>query len=294
VVFLDERRVVGHGASVTRSSELSLAGQPRRLLPVVTAVAIAAWLAVGLATGKAGAPHRGGAIGTPSTRVREVARAAKGKPLLVVLGDSVAAGTACSCGGFGGSLARVDGSAALRNAAAEGQTSAGLLAQLDDPAILSSLRAATMVTVTVGANDFDESLAGTPDCGDLHCYAATMTGTDSTLGAIATRLRSSTPAGTTIVFTGYWNVFLDGRVGADRGPGYVAASDALTRQFNALVARVATDAGDAYADLYTPFKAYGSRDDTALLAPDGDHPDAAGQHLIAAAVARAVGLPDPS
>lgn len=77
-----------------------------------------------------------------------MARATKGKPLLVVLGDSVAAGTACSCGGFGGSLAMVDGSAALMNAAAEGQTSAGLLAQLDDPAILSSLRAATMVTVT--------------------------------------------------------------------------------------------------------------------------------------------------
>ena len=45
-----------------------------------------------------------------------------------------------------------------------------------------------------------------------------------------------------------------------------------------------------YADIYTPFKGDGSRDDTALLVADGDHPNAPGHLLIAAAIATAANL----
>ena len=46
---------------------------------------------------------------------------------------------------------------------------------------------------------------------------------------------------------------------------------------------------DTYVDIYTPFKgADGSTDDTALLADDGDHPNAAGHQLIATALLAAL------
>jgi lysophospholipase L1-like esterase len=84
--------------------------------------------------------------------------------------------------------------------------------------------------------------------------------------------------------TGYWNVFLDGEVGAAKGPSYVTVTDALTREVNAAIDAAATAAGAGYVDLYTAFKGDGARDDTSLLAPDGDHPSASGQQQIAAAV----------
>ena len=207
---------------------------------------------------------------------------------LVVLGDSVASGDACDCGGFGAYLARANGPAALTNAAQNGLTSNGLLAQLDSPALDTALAAATVVTVTIGANDFDESQASS--CSAAACYAGTLKTMTSTISQITSRISALTRPGTTVVLTGYWNVFLDGAVGARNGPNYVATSDTLSRQVNAAIAGIAAQHQVLYADIYTPFKGDGSRDDTALLAADGDHPNAAGHRLIAAAIASAANL----
>ena len=206
------------------------------------------------------------------------------RPRLVVLGDSVPAASACDCSGFGSELAAA-GSAAMTNAARPGLTSSGLLAQLKQPALVAALRRATLVTVTIGANDFDQARANDPSCVDLHCYAATLRQLTAVMRAVATRIHTSTPPGSTVVFTGYWNVFADGAVGAQHGATYVAVSDALTRQVNGALRQVAFQAHALYADLYTPFNGDGSDDDTALLAADGDHPNAAGHHLIAKVIA---------
>ena len=232
---------------------------------------------------------------SPTTAAPASARAAapflaRQRQNLVVLGDSVPAATACDCPGFGTELARSVQPAQLVNAAVPGLTSQGLLVQLDSPAVIQALREATVVTVTVGANDFDTALADQDTCAQASCYGPELRDLDATMGQIAGRLAALVQPSTKVILTGYWNVFLDGRVGAERGPAYVATSDALTREVNAAVARAAAGAHQAYADLYSPFKGDGSRDDTGLLAADGDHPDAAGHALIAAVIATTAGL----
>lgn len=202
---------------------------------------------------------------------------------LLVFGDSVPSGAACGCGGFGTTLAATT-PARLTNVAKGGLTSAGLLAQLRQPAIVRAIRQAGVVTVTIGANDLNESSASDPACANLSCYAYTLRHTAANIRTAAAVIDEWTGPDTTVVFTGYWNVFLDGAVGAEQGSTYVRTSTALTRRFNALVAQAAAGHHFVYADLFTPFKGNGTRDDTRLLASDGDHPNAAGHRLIASTI----------
>ena len=93
----------------------------------------------------------------------------------------------------------------------------------------------------------------------------------------------------TVLVTGYWNVFLDGDVAAIRGVDYMRNSIALTRAENTQIAAAARAQQDTYVDIYTPFKGdSGAENDTSLLAPDGDHPNAAGHHTIALALESAL------
>jgi lysophospholipase L1-like esterase len=92
-----------------------------------------------------------------------------------------------------------------------------------------------------------------------------------------------------VLVTGYWNVFLDGAVARTRGEKYLRLTDAATRAVNALIASEAKAHGATFVDLFTPFRGSdGSRDCTALLAADGDHPDAEGHALIARTLAAAL------
>jgi lysophospholipase L1-like esterase len=204
-------------------------------------------------------------------------------PHLVVLGDSVPAGSACDCRGFGAYLGGRLG-AALTNDAASGLTSARLMTEA--ASVQSDLRKATLVTVTIGANDFDEAQASASSCADLSCYDATMKAFTSNMRTILNRLHALTPSGSRVVVTGYWNVFLDGHVGAAQGATYVATSDQLTRVVNSALAAASATHNASYADLYGPFKGAGDVDDTGLLAADGDHPNDAGHRVIATAIER--------
>ncbi len=202
---------------------------------------------------------------------------------LVVLGDSVPAGWACNCPGFGADLATHE-SAALTNEAVPGLTSQGLLDQLNTPEVITAVSSATLVTVTVGANDFPESQAVDAGCADLSCYRPTVAQLTTTMGLVMARIAALTHPDTKVVMTGYWNVFRDGTVGTQQGTTYVATSDALTRTVNASLAQVAAAYEDIYTDLYAPFKGNGTGDDTDLLSDDGDHPNTAGQAVIASAI----------
>jgi hypothetical protein len=65
--------------------------------------------------------------------------------------------------------------------------------------------------------------------------------------------------------------------------------DAVTAEVNRRVSAAAAAHGATYVDLVTPFRGPdGSKDATPLLAPDGDHPDAAGHAVIAEALAAAL------
>jgi lysophospholipase L1-like esterase len=216
---------------------------------------------------------------------------------IVVLGDSVPAGVACSCPSFGELLARTATLATRRpavldNYALGGLTTAGLAAQLsaDGTPLVAALRRATTVTVTIGANDFDSAQAEKPACetSGTACFGADLAALPGSLRASLDRIRALAGPNARILVTGYWNVFLDGDVAAARGGVYVRSSDTLTRAVDARIAQTARAAGGRYIDLYGPFK--GGGNPTPLLAPDGDHPSAAGHRLISRLLAHASGL----
>ncbi len=207
---------------------------------------------------------------------------------VVGLGDSVPAGTACNCTGYveltAERLAATRGAPVrVTNLATDGETSAALLDQLRLPATRRALAGASVAIVTIGANDFDSSDIATDACGQpATCFGSQLDQLHSRLTSILSQVRAAMPNDAEVLVTGYWNVFLDGRVAAAKGSTYVANSDALTRVVNALTAAVAAATKTTYVDIYTPFKT--SDDETGLLAADGDHPSATGHEAIAAAL----------
>jgi lysophospholipase L1-like esterase len=225
---------------------------------------------------------------TPSSTPSTAAPAVRA-PHVVVLGDSVPAGDACSCTPYatlvGNGLAQLDGTAVtVTNAGVGGLTTAGLLAQLNDADLVQQLSTATVVTVTIGANDFDESLAAQSACAagvTGPCYAAAASALPALLDQVLQRIDTLVPAGTSVLVTGYWNVFQDGAVGQAQGATYVSTADALTLAVNAIISQAAAANGDVYVDEYAPFHATTAAGLTALLAADGDHPSASGHELIA-------------
>ncbi|MGW0202562.1 SGNH/GDSL hydrolase family protein [Nonomuraea sp. NPDC003201] len=216
---------------------------------------------------------------------------------IVGLGDSVPAGSACDCDTFVSLIrkalaARQGTGVAVDNLATGGLTSQGLLDQMDGGSAAGAIVKADLVIITIGANDFDSDALEDDDCAPragLACYkndlARLRANVDGILGkvrALQTRPRSR------IVVTGYWNVFLDGDSARAKGTAYVSNSDALTRMVNRTLAGAAAAKGARYVDVYGPFKGDGSRDDTPLLAADGDHPNAAGHRVIADSILSAL------
>jgi lysophospholipase L1-like esterase len=206
------------------------------------------------------------------------------------LGDSVPAGSVCGCAPyvtlFADSAAQtVQASPAVTNLARGGLTSGGLLAQLSAASVASAIARSDVVIVTIGANDFDEGTLTRPGCtadGGLACDRRNLARLESHLAsALSTIDTLISGRRAQVLVTGYWNVFKDGQVARAHGNRYVAESDLLTRAVNALIRREAERHGATYVDLYQPFRGPGMRDDTALLAADGDHPNARGHTLIA-------------
>lgn len=170
--------------------------------------------------------------------------------------------------------------AEIDNLAIPGATSEDVLEHLSDPDARAALEQADLVIVTVGANDLDPDELGNQQDQDFSLRRAM-----GALGRIISDVRALAPSAKVVV-TGYWNVFADGAVAEGLGAEYVAMSDRLTRQFNALVGELAAAEHVIYVDIYTPFKAVG--DDTSLLSDDGEHPSQAGHAVIAEAIERAL------
>ena len=206
------------------------------------------------------------------------------------LGDSVPRGSACRCAPFpalvASRLAALTGPPIVSyNDSAGGYVASSVLAQLQwNATVRAHVRAAQVVVVEVGANDVHYSST----CGNtLSCYTGRLPHVRSTLLQIVRTIHALTPGRrVAVVLLGYWNVWLDGRYAAARGAAYVRASDTLTSLTNANVRAVAQATGAAYGDLWLAFRGPTSRDDTALLAADGDHPNAAGHAVIATTVVR--------
>ncbi len=184
----------------------------------------------------------------------------------------------------------------VTNEAVSGLDTEGLLAQLEHPRVAAEVGRADVVLVTIGANDFgprhDDVVEGRCAVGSrIDCVDEELTALRTQLTEILKNihsLRQGRP--TTVLVTGYWNVFEDKEV-AERsfGPEGLHASIQLTRQVNRAIHAVSVGAGARYVDLSAPFHDP-ELDDNALLTDDGDHPDAAGHALIADTLLD-VGLP---
>jgi lysophospholipase L1-like esterase len=221
-----------------------------------------------------------------------------GKPLRVVaLGDSVTAGAACGCAAFpelyGRLLSQRTGvQVTVENRGVSGLDSEGLLKQLDEPQPAEAVKDANVDLITIGANDFGDHHDAVVDAScSADCLTDELVQLSGDLHRILERiraLRAGQP--TTTLVTGYWNVFEDGEVARQSfSPDGRAATVDLTRRVNSVIEAATLAEGATSVDLAEPFQREGA-DVTGLLAPDGDHPNAAGHELIAK-VLLAAGLP---
>jgi lysophospholipase L1-like esterase len=263
--------------------------------------ALAGLIAVCVAVAASAALLRAG-----SAAPRRIRFADDGEERVVVLGDSVATAAGCGCRPFGPRLAtllagRLHRAVHVSTLAKDGLTTAGLVAQVQsDSDTKRELRTASAVTVTIAANDFDagQAQASCADGGSAAaCYDSGLAALQPLLSRLLQTVRGLTGPQAQLLVTGYWNVFLDGAVGASQGAAYERASDALTRRVNDELRTAAAAVGATYVDLYRAFRGGGTDDDTPLLAADGDHPSDAGQQriaqLLAGALTQATVMPSP-
>ena len=242
------------------------------------------------ATSSSGPSLSGPSTGTTKSSTSKAAR----PRTLVALGDSVPSADTCGCTGYVEQVGeRLDvlthRSWVVHNDAAGGWRTSDVETDLSAPATRAHLADADLVLIEVGANDFDLSRVDEPGClpaASSDCWTSTLEGLRAGLTRIVDGIRRiDVRPDLRVVLFGYWNVAADGKVGRAFGPQFVLGSDQLTRLFNTTVQQVATRTGAEYADAYTPLKGdLGTRDPTSDLLQDGDHPNASGHALLAAAV----------
>lgn len=207
--------------------------------------------------------------------------------VLTALGDSVPAGSACDCTPFPEQVAS-DRHLTTANEAVPGYQSQQVVDQLDDDRnVIEDVAGSRVVLIEVGANDVSESDA----CGTaVACYEPKVPAIETNLTRIVERVRQLTQDHPVeVVLINYWSAWLGGAYATARGAAYVATAQDLTAQVNAEILAVAEQTHSVDVDLVTPFGGPDvSKDDTGLLAPDGDHPNAAGQAVIAETVEQAL------
>lgn len=253
-------------------------------------------------TGTASAAAAGSSVASSSMAAAQGAPTRTAAPTLptgvhslVVLGDSVPAGSGSDAVPYPElvrrALAPTNPGIALTNLGSDGQTAGDLAQDLSsDRATRTAVAQADLVVITVGANDLVPVLDERTDGGcDEVCSSAAVRTAAAHLGEVVRAVQAlDTRPGHRVVVTDYWHVFADGAPGrASVGADVVAWGDALTRAANELYCDQAQSAGATCVDLYRPFKG-GGADPTHLLAPDGDHPNAAGHRVIADAVLAAL------
>lgn len=228
-----------------------------------------------------------------SGATRSTTAAPAAETSLVALGDSVPRGTGCHCTPYpnltaDGLTASTGRTVTAANDAVAGATTATVLRQLEsDGAVIDRVRRADVVEIEIGAND----VAYNVSCGTkADCYAPEIPTIRKNLGEIVARVHELAGGHEPVVaLLDYWSVWLGGKYAAAKGEAYVDAAAQVTDDVNSVIKSTAAATGSAYVDLRAAFKGPDySYDETHYLAPDGDHPNAAGHERIAAAAEAAI------
>ena len=231
-----------------------------------------------------------GSKASPSTRASGAQRTWS----IVALGDSVPRGTNCDCQPYPpltaeGLTASSGRTVTATNDSVAGFTTANVLEQLkSDGNVISHVRTADAVEIEIGAND----VAYSNSCGTVvACYAPQIPAVKKNLAAIVHRVRHLTSGRKAlVVLLDYWSVWLGGQYATAMGEAYVAAAKKVTDEVNDVIKSTAARSGSAYVDLRAAFKGPNyDYDETHYLSNDGDHPNAAGQQLIASATEAVIG-----
>lgn len=285
--------------------------RPRHVLAAILGLVVLAALGIsGVVPGLGPASTSAGPgalAGTPSAHPSTSASgpsststtAPTGPLTLVGLGDSVPSATTCNCTGYveqvGNQLQQATHRPwTVHNDANGGWTTADVENDVNSSPTRDHLADADLVIIEVGANDFNMDRVTDQGCfpaAGSSCWSDTVAGVrDGLTRIIAAIHRIDQRPDLRIAVLGYWNVTVDGAVGRALGEAFVTGSDALTRLVNTTVQQVAAATGAVYVDAYTPLKGpAGTRDPTADLLDDGDHPNAAGHTLLAQAVMARLG-----
>ena len=218
-------------------------------------------------------------------------------PLTAVgLGDSVMAGTHCNCAGpmaaYAALLARSTGRRVdQQEFGVNGGTTSTVLTQLASDPVRAAVRRADIIVVIIGANDLspDQQKFSASSC-NAACYQPDVSAMGDRLGQLLSQLASlGASRHPTILVAGYWDLFAEAGL-ARSGPDsdQLQWQEAITDAANAVIKQQAQQHGDVYVDLVAPFRGADGKDDpTGLLAPDGDHPNAAGVQALARALVAA-------
>jgi len=265
-------------------------------LILATCAAVALVVEPRLHAAPARSTTRGPALAGPTTgpTIGTAATSPSAGNVVVGLGDSVMAGTACGCDGPVAAYARLMSKSLGRhitpvNMGVGGATTSSLQAQLKQSSTRSAVASASVVLVIIGANDLLPQLARyrSSEC-TYTCYQPAVVNMSGRLNDLLDQIADLRDGRRgTVLVTDYWNVFPDGTSEREQhGAGEAAWGRQVSRAANAEICRVSRENGAVCVDTYAPFLAHGGDPDR-YLAADGDHPNAAGVDLIAAQLQKA-------
>jgi lysophospholipase L1-like esterase len=233
----------------------------------------------------------------PSPSASPAAKAAMRRKTPVVLGfgDSVPAGGGhCNCTNFVTAYGNLVGAhtgikPTVDNFAVSGSTSADLVDQMAESAVRAAVAGASTILIMTGANDYNDSfdevsIGVDPD----KAYGPVAAAVEDNVTTVIGKIRALNKTAHVVVLD-YWASMEDGAVAAkDYDSPTMTASVECTASTNAALALASKATGVTYVSTYTAFKgATGTKDDSALLMPDGDHPNPTGHQVIARAIAAA-------